>query len=238
MKRIGRISFFLGLAFLAQLSGGQTLEMTKIVVRYTSPTIKPDSFQAQPKTLYRVGGKYSRIEETLDTEKNIQTLIITREPDNWKINLANKTGEHMVDPGPTFNSRMPILWSPKAPGQPDWDKDLVSLEFGNEARYFRQNDARHLGTREVDGKQCKASSIKKGAREIVLLTDPDTEKPVEIDVTNNGKPEFAVHYLSYETGLPFDPSLFELPEGLTIAESKPQQASVESSPTASPASTP
>ncbi len=36
----------------------------------------------------------------------------------------------------------------------------------------------------------------------------------ELMSTLDGKLEFSLHYLEYENGLPFDPSLFELPEGL------------------------
>jgi len=236
--RIAGIIFFFWVVFFSQRGSGQSLEMTRIVVRYSNPTMKPDSFSAQPKTLYRVGDKYSRIEEALDAAKNIQTLIITKEPDNWKINLANKTAEHMVDPGPTFRSRIPVIWSPKPPGEPDPDQELTNFEFGNEVRYFQQSGARDVGMRSVEGKQCKALSIKRGEREIVLLVDPESDKPVEIDVTNGGKSESTVHYVSYETGLPFDPSLFELPEGLTVTESKVPQAAPSASTAASPATTP
>ena len=41
-----------------------------------------------------------------------------------------------------------------------------------------------------------------------------------MDFTKGGKPDFSIRYLSYETDLPFDPSLFEPPPGLKITESK------------------
>ena len=46
------------------------------------------------------------------------------------------------------------------------------------------------------------------------------DKPLQVEVTKNGKPDMAVEYLEYETGLPFDPTLFELPKGIKISEQK------------------
>ena len=37
-----------------------------------------------------------------------------------------------------------------------------------------------------------------------------------MDVTKDGKPDFSICYLFYETDLPFDPSLFEPPPDLKI----------------------
>ncbi len=162
------------------------LRMTKIVFRSMSPDTAPDSFGAQPKTLYRVSDKYWRIEEAPDPARGIHNLRITREPDAWVINLLDNTARHIIDPGPTFFARLPIISTLKPNGQPD----------------------------------CNALAIKSGAREVTLLLDPDTSKPVEMDVRKDGKPDFSIRYLSYETDLPFDPSLFEPPQGLKITESK------------------
>ena len=86
--------------------------------------------------------------------------------------------------------------------------------------FFRQNDPRDLGLRKIDGKDAKAFAIKSGTREVTLFLDPATEKPVQIDVTKDGKPDLSFRYFSYETDLKFDPALFDLPEGLTITEAK------------------
>ena len=86
--------------------------------------------------------------------------------------------------------------------------------------FFRGHKARDLGLRKVEEKDCNALAIKSGAREATLLLDPETGKPVELEVTKDGKPDFSIRYLSYETDLPFDPSLFEPPPGLKITESK------------------
>ena len=75
--------------------------MTKITTKVVEP--KPtSSFLAQGKTMWRAGTKYARIEEAPDTANGIHGLLIVNEPDAWMINLFEKSGRHMVDPGPTF----------------------------------------------------------------------------------------------------------------------------------------
>jgi hypothetical protein len=226
-----QLTFILAVTCICALTtAADELRMTKIVFRGMSPHPAPDSLGAQPKTLtqvadkdwtlYRVGDKYSRIEEAPDPAGRIHTLSITREPDAWVINLLDNTARHIIDPGPTFFARLPMISTLKPNGQPDPDKEFQDLEFGNEVRFFRGHKARDLGLRKVEGKDCNALAIKSGGREVTLLLDPDTGKPVEIDVTNDGKPDFSIRYLSYEIDLPFDPSLFEPPQGLKITESK------------------
>lgn len=214
-------TFILAVTCMCALtSAADELQMTKIVFRRMSPDIAPDSFAAKPRMLYRVADKYSRIEEPPHPEQGIHFLVITREPDSWTINLLDKTARHVIDAGPTFSARTPIVWVPKPSGQPDPDKEFQDLEFGNEVRFFRLHKARDMGLRKVEEKDCNALAIKSGGREVILLVDPATDKPVQMDFTKDGKPDFSIRYLSYETDLPFDPSLFEPPPGLKITESK------------------
>lgn len=205
---------------IATTSPAQKLEMMKIVYRMTGPKIPADAPIAKPISLYRAGESYTRVEYPLDSSHNTQLLRITKEPDDWLINLADKSAKHMLDAGPSFVSRNPILWMPKPPGQPDPDERFKDLEFGNEAKFFLQNHARDLGVRKIDGKDAKSFVMKNGSREVTLFLDAETEKPVQMDVVKDGNPELSIHYLSYETNLEFDPALFEVPQGLKITETK------------------
>src|ERR1700730_15221269 len=56
------------------------LRMTKIVCRSVRADTAPDSCGAQPKTRYRAGNKYWRIEEAPDPARGIHNLRIAREP--------------------------------------------------------------------------------------------------------------------------------------------------------------
>ena len=50
--------------------------MTKIVVRVMGPGIKPGSFAALPRTIYRAGDRYARMEDPPDARQRIEKLII------------------------------------------------------------------------------------------------------------------------------------------------------------------
>src|ERR1700691_1890778 len=75
-------------------------QMTKVVVQLQGPEIPAESFAPKPKTMYRAGGRYCRMEEEPDTKNGIHGLAVTNEPDFWMTNLMTKTARHGVDPGP------------------------------------------------------------------------------------------------------------------------------------------
>src|SRR5712691_13067681 len=97
--------------------------MTKITTRIIEPKMNPDSFFAQPKTLWRAGTKYARVAEAADPQHQIHGLVIVNEPDVWMVNLFDKSGTHMVDTGPTFNAHLPIF---------EASSGVAGFEFGRE----------------------------------------------------------------------------------------------------------
>jgi hypothetical protein len=97
------LPIFLGLLLSnAAFAGPTRPSVIKIVSRFISPQIPPDSFAAKPKAVYIAGDSYARVEEEPDAARGIHGLIIISEPDSWMINLLDHSGRHMVDPGPTF----------------------------------------------------------------------------------------------------------------------------------------
>jgi hypothetical protein len=207
-------------AFSCVTASASEPTMTKIVTRPVGPQVKANSFAAKPKTLYRAGTKYARTEEELDSENNIQALVVVNEPNTWMINLADKTGRHIVDPGPTFSFHAPIVWMLKFQGQPELDPAFKELEFGNELKFFRENGAHDGGARQVDRRSCKTLVLKRGGTTVILFVDAQTEAPFQIDVERDGEPKMSIRYLEYRTGLPFKHSLFEPPQSVKIAEAK------------------
>src|SRR5262245_10654807 len=77
-------------------------KMIKVVFRDETPGLDSSSFAARPKTLYRLGTRYGRLEEVLDSENHRKGLMIANEPDMWMIDLVTKTGQHMVDGGEPY----------------------------------------------------------------------------------------------------------------------------------------
>ena len=73
--------------------------MTKAVIRLQNPNAKNDSFTLKPKTMYRAGTTYCRIEAQPDPERGIHGVVVINGPDVWMVNLLTKTARHMIDPG-------------------------------------------------------------------------------------------------------------------------------------------
>lgn len=202
-------------AFTAQLQSAEPEpRMTKIEFRYLAPKMPADSFGAKPKIYYIAGNTYSRTEEQPDPPAGIHGLVICSEPDLWMINLIPRTAQHIVDPGPTFITHHNILG-------PDAPREFSSLEFSKEIEFFRDHHATKLATQTLDGQSCEVSEFTHEGYRIVLFVGADTHKPFHMDVFKDDKAFFSIRYLSYQTGLPFDPTLFKPPADVSITEVKP-----------------
>ena len=211
------LGFMIALASVAApTSWAAQPSITKITVEMILPNITGDLLPAKPKTIYRAGNKYARMEEKRDSLGGDQTLIITNEPDSWVINLSDKTGRHQVDAGPKFDTHAPIFWTTS--GQPE--PEFVELEFANELKFFDKDRALELKPRKVDGKKCKAFSIKTGPHEAILLLNPKNGKPLQIELMKFGRLVATAKYLGYETGLPFKASYFQPPAGIKLTEAE------------------
>lgn len=187
--------------------------MTRIEYRRMSPNIAPDSFPAKPVVLYRAGKTYLRSEEQADEKGGIHELIICAEPDIWMINLIPRTGTHIVDPGPSYDVHHNIL--PR-----DAPEFFASFEYGMETDFFRDQHAKQLETRAIDGQKCDVSELSDSGYRLVLFANPDTHLPLHLDIFKEGKPHFSIRYLSYKQAIPFDADLFKPPADVKLTEAK------------------
>lgn len=192
--------------------------MTKIVVQLDSPGLPADSFARKPKSIYRSGNKFCRVEEAPDTEHGIHGVLIVNEPDAWMINLFDKTARHMVDPGPTFNCRLPIFSSPLPGGADDVDYAKLGLEFGHELEFFNSKNAQVQKGQVMQGKETVVHFLQIGNTKIALFTYGPNDFPLALGRTCEEKGEI-LWYSGYGQ-VPFDPKLFSRPEGVTIEELK------------------
>ncbi|MDQ2659158.1 MAG: hypothetical protein M3Y03_01935 [Verrucomicrobiota bacterium] len=213
---IGAVGLFFALGFCAAAAKESEPPMTKIVTQIFQINLVGDSVSTSPKTLYLAGTKYMRLEEEPDKGAGTQQLVVTNEPDSWAINLADKTGRHVVDEGPKFDIHAPIFWT--SSGQVE--SDFVDLEFGSEMKFFGGGRAAVLEPRKIDGKSYKALSIKTGPHEVILFLDQKTGKPFQIDLHKFGRLVSYVRYLSYQTKLPFKEPLFLPPKDVQLTEQK------------------
>jgi hypothetical protein len=188
--------------------------MTRVTTKIVEPKPEPGSFGAQPKTMWRAGTKYARTAEALDSQNRIHALAIIDEPDAWLINLFDKSGRHVVDPGPTFNVHLPIFEEP-----PGGKTKLNELEFGKELEFFAKNDARQSADEMIDGKGTVRHEVTFSGNRVVLWTDAKSKKPVRISLIQGAQRQ-TIAYVAYDDGLAFDSALFQPPAGIAVVDSK------------------
>ena len=204
---------------IATSFGQQPLDaMIKVVVRLQSPDIPKQSFAAKPKTMYRAGNRYCRIEEFPDPEQGIHGLMIINEPDIWMVNLFAKTAQHYVDPGPTFNCRMPIFQGEQVKTAADMKNALLELEFGREIEFFKQKGATPKDGPILSGKSTTAYSVDVGDSQLFLITTGTPERPYAVARQYRNTRE--TFWYSTLEQLPFDPKLFVKPSDVKIEAAK------------------
>jgi outer membrane lipoprotein-sorting protein len=214
MKSIARLAFQCLLAGVTAPLLCQ--EVPKTMTKISAARMEHDSasFAAQPKILWRAGTKYARIAESPDLQNHIQGLIIIREPDAWMLNLSGKSGKHIVDSGPSLVVRLPIF-----DRHTGIKSKLNELEFGMELDFFARNNATHSAGVVIEGNPTDRYDVAISDAKLILWTDAKSKKPLRVSLID-GKQSQAYQYLFYDDNLPFDPSLFQPPDGISIEEPK------------------
>lgn len=190
--------------------------MVKVVFRAEGQQIPPDSFAAKAKTLYIWKSTMGRVEEMPDLKNHLQGLIIANGKDIWQINLMDKTGRHIIDPGPTYDFYVPIIPPEKSSTTPP----LRDFQIGRELAYMTsQKVVSKLVTK--DSKSLILYQCVREGYELSFYVSTSTGAPTESDVYKNGKLISRLVYLEYKSALDPDPSLFQPPPDVTITEAEP-----------------
>jgi hypothetical protein len=200
-------------ASAAQAAACAPEKMMRIVTRNLTPGVNPDSFAGQPLTLYRQGARYMRTDEAPDRPQGLHLSIVIAEPDLWLVNRIDRSGKHMVDPGPTFEVHAPIVSGEGIP------LELSELEFGCEADFVRSRAPQAVGRVRIGQVEASIHRLEIGEHRLDVAMGPDA-RPLRVTYERAGAPQLVVGYDAYETALPFDPKLFSRPEGFTYTEER------------------
>ena len=187
--------------------------MMRISTQIVEPRPDPGSFAAQPKVLWRAGTKYARVAESPDIQNRVQGLMIINEPDAWMINLFDKSGKHMVDPGPSLAVHLPIFTDRSVKTR------LKELEFGRELKFFAHEGAQGSAGEAISGGATERYQLTIASGRVVLWTDVKSKKPVRVSLVENALSK-TIEYLSYDDNLAFNPSLFQPPTGIAMQNAK------------------
>lgn len=188
--------------------------MTKIVVRLSGPGIKPGSIATMPKTIYRAGSHYARIEDPPDARQGIQKLTVIAEPDAYSVNLIDKKGTHAIDQGGSDDVHLPVVFDPTRKLT-----ELNHLEFGEEFEFFQSHGAKKTAGPIINSKPTDAYQLKTEEGTATLVVRGGTHIPVFLSWQTK-KGTYRYEYITYQQ-LPFNPALFTKPKGITYKEIPP-----------------
>jgi hypothetical protein len=83
--------------------------MTRMNVRVMGSGIRPGSYAALPKLIYRAGAKYARLENAPNSRARMEKVTIIAEPDAYSIDLMDKKGTHAIDQGGPNDLHLPMV---------------------------------------------------------------------------------------------------------------------------------
>jgi hypothetical protein len=201
----------------------QPRSLISMTVRNVTPGLQAADPRAQPKKLWRKGGRFLRsleqpvISQALQDPKTPmarQALVIISEPDVWMIDTASKEGRHTLDKGPVLEVRAPILLPGSAP------PEFMSLEYGCEAEFVTVRAPMAQRSVRWGGIDAGIHTYTVGAASLAILMDDRSGEPLLITYVNEGRPIYIVRYDEYRQGLPDQPELFRPPADVKIVEAE------------------
>lgn len=188
-------------------------KMIHTIIQMSGADVPAESFAAKPRAFWRASSQYCRIDEEPDPANGIHGRVVFNEPDAWLINLANRTAKHVLDPGPTFNCRLPIF----AFDAETVKSKIVELEVGRELEFFHAN-----GAKLVEGPKLSFETnyyeLKIADSILRLVERVDIHAPILIALVRGDK-VYKARYSLWEE-VPFKADLFEKPTGVKIEEAK------------------
>lgn len=210
---------FLTMLFLSVLptvAADQPTSMIKMVVRVTGPGIKPGSFPALPKTIYRAGPHYARIEAPRDPRQQVHKLTIIAEPDAYSVNLIDKRGTHALDQGGSDDLHLPIV----LPFDPKHELTrLDQLEFGDEVDFFEEAGAKKEAGPVINARPTDALRLRTSGGSALLVLRSGTHTPAALSWEAK-EGTYKYEYIEYKE-VPFNPALFARPAGVSYREMLP-----------------
>ena len=189
--------------------------MIHIIVQLSGTDIPEGSFAGKPKTLWRATNSYCRSDEEPDPQQGLHLRSIMNEPDSWLVNLADNRAKHLVDPGPTFNCRLPIF----ALSMEIFKSKVGGLEYGHELEFFQKNGAKQVDGPKLESFKANYYELTLDGMVLKLVERVDIHVPIRIALLHGGKVT-QVRYLLWEDKIPFQADLFAKPVGVNIEEVK------------------
>jgi hypothetical protein len=190
-------------------------KMIHLIAQMSGTDIPVNAFAGKPKTMWRASNSYCRIDEEPDADHNLHLRIIMNEPDSWLVDLANNRAKHMVDPGPTFNCRLPIFAFDMAMMK----GKMGELEFGHELQFFQKYGGKQVDGPPLESFKANYYELALDGMVLTLVERVDIHAPILIALIQ-GEKVTQIRYLLWDDQVPFKAELFAKPTGMNMEEAK------------------
>jgi hypothetical protein len=207
-------------------------EMVKVVFRSRRPGLPAGHTDTKPKTLYRVGERWGRLEHP--DNPVLHPVVIVASPDVWFIDLRKHIARHSLDPGPHYAFRAPIV-DHLEPGMP---RQLLDLEFGRELEFMAAHGATPKRTKGKAGPALDVYETEIEGVQIAVSAIADTKQVHSVLVFRDKKTVIAAYLYDEYRREPAVPALFALPDGVKVVEEAGVEGAKTSAATAAPTKKP
>jgi hypothetical protein len=207
--------FTLSAGLLAQY---QPDKQIRIVVQNSSPGIPERSFAGKPKTIYRLGVRFARIEEDVNPETKLHLIIFTKAPDTWMVDLTNNSGRHMVDPSPVSKVVFPIFSKSNMPDS--FPQEFAKLEYGKESEFFASYRTPFEAMKITNENMVKQTLIMEGWT-LMLIRQNEKSNPRFLILIHDGSVFMSFDYLEYSYIVPPNMSIFDPPRDIKFIDTPP-----------------
>lgn len=183
--------------------------MTYIEWRPLVKGAKKDDFSVSTRKAWRAGTQYYRVDEAPDPVEGIHGTMIVKEPDIWLWNKYSNIARHLIDPSPTFDVHAPVFsWA---------EKKLTDLEFGEEDAFFTRRHAKKLPDSTIKGIKVTVQSVTLEDGTLTLFSRKADNTPFQLELQRSNTTQ-TVRYDRYSNNLPFDATLFILPDSVKVMD--------------------
>ena len=102
--------------------------------------------------------------------------------------------------------------------------DLVrKLEFGIELQFFLEQKAKETNGGEINGVKVQQYDLDIESTHLTLMIDLKKQTPLRVQMKDaNG--EFTIDYLSFDKHVKFDPSVFTVPNGISVENAESDES--------------
>lgn len=183
------------------------LMMMHIRYRIVPGGVKAGKYRLEQVDFWRAGSHFVREDREPTKDNDFLSTVIAANNDIWTIHEKWRYAFHFDNPAGTAEAAVDVFHGARL-------KVYGELPIGGEVAYFAEHGT-SLPPREVHRRPCEVSQLTIDSTTLTLFVLTTTKLPYVLQVVD-GRYDYEIRYERYETALPFDSSLFAVPDSVRI----------------------